>query len=90
MTAIAYFAMIFLLQVPTAIKSVNDTNALSAEEKASIEGSVAMMMAGASKTMVHPFYIGEKPTLPIRNKKGGIHPASCNPSFELTSKTQEN
>ena len=77
--------MILFLQDPPAIKDVSDPNALSVEEKASIQGSIAMLNAGASETMCHPFYIGEKPKLPIRDKNGGIHPASCNPSFEFTS-----
>ena len=43
-------------------------------------------MAGASETVVHPFWIGEKPKLPIRDKNGDVHPGSCNPSFEFSSK----
>ena len=83
MMIVACFTMMLFLQDPPAIKDVSDPNALSVEQKASIQGSIAMLNAGASKTTSHPFYIGEKPKLPIRDKNGGIHPASCNPCFQF-------
>ena len=85
MIIVACLTLIFALQDPPAIKNVNDPNALSVEEKVSIQGSIAMMGAGASETMCHPFYIGEKPKLPICDHNGDIHPASCNPSFQFAS-----
>ena len=84
MTILACLAMMLLLQDPPAIIDVNDPNALSAETLKSIKAGTKIFMAGASKTVCHPLYLGEKPKLPIRDKNNGIHPASCNPSFTFS------
>ena len=57
----------------------------SAEDMKSIKSSTEISMAGASETVDHPLWIGEKPTLPIRDKNGNIHPGSCNPSFRFNA-----
>ena len=85
-----------MLKIPLLILSlVLITSQLSAQsaprEQVEADASSAalseLMDQGASIGMRYGTYIGKRPKLPILDKKdGSIHPASCNPHINFTSK----